>query len=82
MTKLTYALAAAATIAIAAPTIASAQGVGVYIGSERGYFGDRYDTPRARIYDRDREIRHDWHHREFYRDREPGVVVREHSWDY
>ncbi|MBR0895179.1 hypothetical protein JQ616_09500 [Bradyrhizobium tropiciagri] len=80
MTKLTYALAAVAALSIAAPTIASAQGVGVYIGGDRGYYGDRYDGRRVyREYDRG--WHHGWynHHRDYYRDR--GVVIRGHDWD-
>ena len=49
MRKLTYALAAAATLAIGAPTIANAEGFGVYVGGDHGYYGDRYDGPRVRI---------------------------------
>ena len=45
MRKLTYALAAAATLAIGAPTIANAEGFGVYVGGDHGYYGDRYDGP-------------------------------------
>ncbi|WP_128971204.1 hypothetical protein [Bradyrhizobium tropiciagri] len=79
MTKLTYALAAAAALSIAAPTIASAQGVGVYIGSSPGYYGYRDDGPRVyREYDRG--WHHGWyHHRDYYRDR--GVVIRGRDWD-
>jgi len=63
MRKLTYALAAAATLAIGAPTIANAGGVGFYVGGDRGYYGDRYDGPRMRIYEHDRGVvirRHHW----------------------
>ena len=52
MKKLTYALAAVATLAIGAPTIANAAGVGVYVGGDRDY-----DGPRARVYGHDRG----WH---------------------
>ncbi|NEV00689.1 hypothetical protein [Bradyrhizobium uaiense] len=80
MTKLTYALAAVAALSIAAPTIASAQGVGVYIGGDRDYYGHRYDGPRV-YRDYDRGWHHGWynHHRDYYRDR--GFVVRGHDWD-
>lgn len=80
MTRLSYVLAAVAALSIAAPTIASAQGVGVYIGGDRGYFGDRYEGPRVyRGYDRG--WHHGWYHhpRDYYRDR--GVVIHEHDWD-
>ncbi|MGF6309006.1 hypothetical protein ABIB82_002941 [Bradyrhizobium sp. i1.8.4] len=80
MMKLTYALAAVAALSIAAPTIASAQGVGVYIGSDRGYYGDRYDGPRFVYRDHDRGWHRGWyHHRDYYRDR--GFVIRDHDWD-
>lgn len=79
MTKLRYALAAVAALAIAAPTIASAQGVGVYFGSSPGYYGDRYDGPRV-YREHDRGWHHGWyHHRDYYRDR--GVVIRGRDWD-
>ena len=76
MKKLAYALAAAATIAVAAPTVASAQGFGVYVGSDRGYYGDRYDGPRIRYYGHDRGLHRGWYHRDYDRDRD--VVIRRH----
>jgi len=80
MRKLTYALAAVATFAVAAPTIASAQGVGVYIESDRGYYGNRYDGPRVRYYGHDRGWHRGWynHDRDYYRDR--GFIIRDHRW--
>ncbi|MBR0695512.1 hypothetical protein [Bradyrhizobium lablabi] len=78
MRKLTCALAAAATLAIGAPTLANAAGIGVYIGGERGYYGDRYDGPRARFYEHDRGWHRGWYHHG-YGDR--GVVIRRHHWD-
>ena len=75
MKKLTYALAAVATLAIGAPTIANAAGVGVYVGGDRGY-----DGPRARIYEHDRGWHQGWYHRD--RDYDRGVVIRRHHyWD-
>ncbi|WP_245474611.1 hypothetical protein [Bradyrhizobium sp. Leo121] len=48
MRKLSYVLAALATIAVAAPTVASAQGFSVRIGSDRDYYRDRdYYGPRG-----------------------------------
>ncbi|MGV7218073.1 hypothetical protein [Bradyrhizobium sp. UFLA05-112] len=79
MRKLTYALAAAATLAISAPTIANAAGFGVYIGGDRDYYGDRYDGPRMRFYDHDRGWHHGWYHHD--RDYDRGVVIRRHYWD-
>jgi len=82
MRKLTYALAAAATLAIGAPTIANAEGFGVYIGGDHGYYGDRYDGPRVHFYDHDRGWHRGWYHHDYdrYRD-DGGVVIREHRWD-
>lgn len=75
MRKLTYALAAVATLAIGAPTIANAGGVGFYVG------GDSYDYgPRARIYEHDRGWHHGWYHHD--RDYDRGVVIRRHHWDW
>jgi hypothetical protein len=83
MRKLTYALAAAATLAIGAPTIANAEGFGVYVGGDHGYYGDRYDGPRVRIYEHDRGWHRGWYQHDYgdrYRD-DGGVVIREHRWD-
>ena len=79
MTKLSCILAAAATLAIAAPTMASAQGIGVYIGHDHGYYGDRYDGPRV-YREHDRGWHRGWYHhdRDYYR--APGVVIRR-GWD-
>ena len=78
MRKLLYALAA--LIAIATPTIASAQGFSVYIGGDRGYYGDRYYRgPRAEFYGHDRGWHRGWYHRGYdYGDR--GVIIRRHYW--
>jgi hypothetical protein len=40
MKRVSYVLAALATIAIAAPTVASAEGFGFRIGSDRDYYRD------------------------------------------
>lgn len=79
MNKLTYALAAVATLAVSAPTIANAGGVGVYIGGDRDYYSDRYDGPRVRFYGHDRGWHHGWYH--YDRDYDRGVVIRRHYWD-
>ena len=83
MRKLTYALAAAATLAIGAPTIANAESFGVYVGGDHGYYGDRYGSgPRVRFYEHDRGLHRGWYHRDYDRDRDDGgVVIREHRWD-
>jgi hypothetical protein len=80
MKKLAYALVAAATLAIGAPTIANAAGIGVYVGGDRDHYGDRYDGPRARFYEHDRGWHHGWYHHD--RDYDRGVVIRRHHWDY
>jgi len=73
MRKLLYALAA--LIAIATPTIASAEGFGVYIGGDRYYPG-----PRVEFYGHDRGWHRGWYHRGYdYGDR--GVIIRRHYWD-
>ncbi|SFP59592.1 hypothetical protein SAMN05216330_108241 [Bradyrhizobium sp. Ghvi] len=74
MRKLIYALAAVTTLAIGAPTIANAAGVGFYIGGDSDYYG-----PRARIYEHDRGWHHGWYHHD--RDYDRGVVIRRHHWD-
>jgi hypothetical protein len=76
MKKLSYVLAALATLAVAAPTVASAEGFSVRIGGDRDYYRDRdYYGPRAGFYDRG------WHHG-WYRDGDRTVVIRRHHyWD-
>jgi hypothetical protein len=89
MRKLSIALATLATIAVAAPTIASAEdfGVGVRVGGDRdhfrhrGEFRDRDDFrgARAEFRDHDRGF-----HRGFDRDRDDRTIVikrRHHGWD-
>jgi hypothetical protein len=87
MRQLSLALAALATIAVAAPSIASAEelGVGVRVGGdrfhERGEFRDRdhFRGPRAEFRDHDRGF-----HRGFDRNRgERELIIkrRHHDWD-
>jgi hypothetical protein len=75
MRKLSLALAALATIAVSAPTIASAEefGVGVRVGGDRdrGEFRDRDDFRGARAEFRD----HDRGMRRGDRDRDDRTVV-------
>lgn len=86
MKKLSFALAALATIAVAAPTVASAQdiGVGVRVGGDgyrdRGEFRERGEFRGARA-----EFRGDrgWH-RGWERDRGERTVIikrRHRDWD-
>ena len=53
MKKVSYVLAALATIAVAAPTVASAEGFGFRFGSDRDYYRDEYRGPRAEFYGHD-----------------------------
>jgi hypothetical protein len=75
MKKLCYVLAALTTIAVAAPTVASAEGFGVYVGGDRDHYYHR--GPRAEFYDRDWH-RGWYHHHDYYGER--GVIVRHHNW--
>jgi hypothetical protein len=85
MRKLSFALAALATIAVAAPTIATAEdfGVGVRVGGDRdrGEFRDRdnFRGARAEFREHDRG----WH-RGWDRDRGDRTIVikrRHRDWD-
>jgi hypothetical protein len=79
MKKLSYALAALATIAVAAPTVASAQGFDVRIGSDRSYYRDHdYYGPRVGFYAHDRG----WHRGWYNHDGDRTVVIKRHRyWD-
>jgi hypothetical protein len=64
MRKLSLALAALATIAVAAPTIASAEGIGIRVGGDhrdRGEFRERgeFRGARAEYRDHDRGMHRD-----------------------
>jgi hypothetical protein len=80
MRKLTLALAALATIAVAAPTIASAEEFGVRIGGDhhgdRGEFREQreFRGARAEFRDHDRGMHRGW-------DRDRGnrtVIIKRH----
>jgi hypothetical protein len=83
MKKLTFVLAALATIAVAAPTIASAEEFGVRVGGDRDH-GDRGHGEMHQDGDRDRggmrvEMPGDRHHdRDWRNHRAESVVVIKH----
>jgi hypothetical protein len=79
MKKISYVLAALATIAVAGPTVASAEGFGFRVGPDRDYYyGDRddYRGPRVEFYGHDRG----WH-RGWYHDGDRAIIRRHHYWD-
>ena len=79
MKRIAYVLAALATIAVAAPTVASAEGFGFRIGPDRDYYRDRdYYGPRAEFYGHDRGWHRGWYHRDGDR---TVVIKRHHYWD-
>jgi hypothetical protein len=80
MKKLSYVLAALATIVVAAPTVASAQGFSVRIGSDRDYYRDRdyYYGPRAEFYAHDRGLHRGWY---LHGGDRTVVIRRHHYWD-
>ena len=81
MKKMCLVLAALATIAVAAPTVASAQGFSVRVGSDRdSYYRDRdyYRSPRAEFYAHDRGLHRGWYNH----DGDRTVVIKRHRhWD-
>ena len=79
MKKVFCVLAALATIAVAAPTVASAQGFSFRIGSDRDYYRDRYyyRSPRVEFYNHDRG----WHRGWYNRDADRVIIRRHHYWD-
>jgi hypothetical protein len=81
MKKVFCVLAALATIAVAAPTVASADSFGFRIGGDRDYYRDRDDFrgARAEFYGRDRGLHRGWG---WDRDRDRTVIIKRHRhWD-
>ena len=75
-----FILAAVAAMAVAAPTIASAQEFGFRIGGDRDYYRYRdYGGPRAEFYGHDRGWHRGWYHRDYDGDR--GVVIHRYHYD-
>jgi len=77
MKKVSFILAALATIAVAAPTVASAESFGFRIGPDRYADRDYYRTPRAEFYGHDRG----WHRGWYHHDGDRVVIRRHHYWD-
>jgi hypothetical protein len=82
MTKLSCVLAALATIAVAAPTVASAQGFSFRVGSDRDYYyrdrDDYYRGPRVGFYEHDRGLHRGW----YDHDGDRTVIIKRHRhWD-
>jgi len=80
MRKLCYVLAALATVAVAAPSIASATEFAFRVGGDRDYYGDRdYRGPRAEFYEHDRG----WHRGWYHHDGDRMVIIKRHRhyWD-
>jgi hypothetical protein len=78
MKKVSYVLAALATIAVAAPTVASAEGFGFRFGGDRDYYRDDYRGPRAEFYGHDRGYHRGWYNR----DGDRTVIIKRHRhWD-
>ena len=78
MRKVAYVLAALTTIAVGAPTIASAGEFGVHVGGDRGYYrdyGDRdYRGAHAEFLRPDRGWHRGWYRHHGDRD----VIIRRH----
>jgi hypothetical protein len=84
MRKLSCVLAALATVAVAAPTVASAEGLSFRVGSNRDYYSGRdyyrdYDRgPRVEFRGHDRG----WHRGWYNHDGDRTVIIRRHhDWD-
>jgi hypothetical protein len=78
MQKLSYVFAALATIAVAAPTLASAEEFGVRVGVDRDHYYGRDYGPR--VYYHDRGFHRGW----YDRDADRTVIIRRHhyhDWD-
>jgi hypothetical protein len=75
MKKVSLILAALAAIAVATPTVASAESFGFRVGPDRDYYrGDR--GPRAEFYGRDRGWDRGYHH-----DGDRVIIRRHRYWD-
>jgi hypothetical protein len=83
MKKISLVLATLATIAVAAPTVASAESFGFRVGSDRDFARDYRDRDnfrgaRAEYYGHDRGLHRGW----YKHDGERTVIIkRRHHWD-
>ena len=81
MKKISLVLAALATIAVAAPTVASAESFRFRVGSDRDYSRDYYrdrDDARAEFYGHDRGLHRGWYKHDGDR---TVIIKRRHHWD-
>ena len=75
MRKIACILAALTTIAVAAPTVASAEGFSFRVASDRDYYyrdRDDYRGPRAEFYAHDRGLHRGWYNH----DRDRTIIIR------
>jgi hypothetical protein len=79
MKKVSCVLAALATIAVAVPAVANAEGFSFRVGGDRDYYyRDRdYRAPRVEFYGRDRG----WHRGGYDHDGDRVIIRRHHYWD-
>jgi hypothetical protein len=81
MKKFSCVLATLATVAVAAPTVASAQGFSFRVGSDRDHYyrdGDDYRGPRVGFYEHDRG----WHRGWYNHDGDRTVIIKRHHHDW
>jgi len=79
MKKVSCVLAALATIAVAAPTVASAEGFGFRVGPDRDTMATviTIAAPALKFYGHDRGWRRGWYHHDGDR-----IIIRRHRyWD-
>jgi hypothetical protein len=80
MKKISCVLAALATIAIAAPTVASAEGFSFRVGGDQDYYRDRddYRDSRAQFYQHDRGLHRGWYNHDGDR---RVIIERRRHWN-
>ena len=78
MKKVSFILAALATIAVAAPTMASAENFGFHVGVGPDHYYRDHDNYRGReFYGHDRG----WHRGRYHHDGDRVIIRRHHDWD-